>query len=129
MLYILVFLSFFLPVLFWYKTFLPSKTSTFFFIHFSADALSIYVVVCLFGWLVGFHSKDLTWRDVQHVIIRSARPNPNNLFPNDWITNSANLTGMLWKGRYVPSCYVYSWTCELFSVHDFVIKMPTKKHK
>ena len=113
---------FFLPnnLLFSLKS--PFKTSTFFFIHFQQMHLRccsfvfIFLLVCFGHGLFAFHSKNLTWRDVQHVIIRSSRPDPDNLFPNDWITNSAGLTGMFCKGRYVrPSYFVLSFTCKLLT--------------
>ena len=38
-------------------------------------------------------SKNLTWRDVQHIIIRSSRADGRILQAKDWTTNAANLTG------------------------------------
>ncbi|KAJ7328630.1 hypothetical protein OS493_023899 [Desmophyllum pertusum] len=37
-------------------------------------------------------NKNLTWRDVQHIIIRSSRANGRVIQTEDWITNGANLT-------------------------------------
>ncbi|XP_078352676.1 proprotein convertase subtilisin/kexin type 4-like isoform X1 [Oculina patagonica] len=37
-------------------------------------------------------NKKLTWRDVQHIIIRSSRANDRIIQTEDWITNGANLT-------------------------------------
>ena len=36
-------------------------------------------------------SKDLSWRDVQHIIIRTARPDPVYGVGHDWRTNQAGL--------------------------------------
>lgn len=38
-------------------------------------------------------NKDLTWRDMQHIVVRTA--NPLNLVANDWITNGVGRKGKL----------------------------------
>ena len=40
-----------------------------------------------------FYSKDLTWRDVQHIIIRTSSSNPTVLHGGGWKTNGAGLRG------------------------------------
>jgi len=37
-------------------------------------------------------SPDLSWRDVQHIIVRTARPDPVKI--SNWVTNKAGLKGM-----------------------------------
>ena len=41
-------------------------------------------------------SQKLSWRDVQHIIIRSSTADSKILKATDWITNGANLTGSLY---------------------------------
>ena len=36
--------------------------------------------------------QDLSWRDVQHIIVRTARPGPVKI--SNWNTNKAGLKGM-----------------------------------
>lgn len=43
-------------------------------------------------------NKNLTWRDVQHIIIRSSRADPTILDANDRSTNAANLTASNYVG-------------------------------
>ena len=38
-------------------------------------------------------SRDLTWRDVQHIIAWTARPGPVGISQNEWTVNKANLSG------------------------------------
>lgn len=39
------------------------------------------------------NSEDLTWRDVQHVIVQSSRPDKSALKTSDWKINGAGLMG------------------------------------
>lgn len=36
-------------------------------------------------------NKNLTWRDMQHIVVRTARP--NNLIAPDWATNGVGRNG------------------------------------
>ena len=38
-------------------------------------------------------SGDLSWRDVQHIIVRTARPGPVNINDGDWNINKAGFKG------------------------------------
>ena len=38
-------------------------------------------------------SGDLSWRDVQHIIVRTARPGPVNINNGDWNINKAGFKG------------------------------------
>ena len=49
----------------------------------------IYVFVCF--------SPNLTWRDLQHIVVKAARP--ANLRTNDWVTNGVGRKG---KTQMIP---------------------------
>lgn len=40
-------------------------------------------------------SSHLTWRDLQHIVVRTAKP--ANLLARDWITNGVNRNGKLFE--------------------------------
>ncbi|KAM7438593.1 hypothetical protein ABFA07_011908 [Porites harrisoni] len=59
-------------------------------------------------------NKTLSWRDVQHIIIRSSRADSKILQATDWITNGANLTVSNYVGfglmdAYRLVSYARSW--------------------
>jgi len=50
-------------------------------------------------------NKNLTWRDVQHIIIRSSRADSRILQAKDWTTNTANLTASNYVGFGLMDAY------------------------
>ena len=43
--------------------------------------------------VVFVYRPSLSWRDVQHIIVRTARPGPANIGGKRWTTNKAGLKG------------------------------------
>lgn len=69
----------------------------FFFLIFSTSFLNnmIFVLICfffLFFLLLCYVSPLLTWRDVQHIIVKTSRA--GHLSAPDWKTNAAGYNGM-----------------------------------
>ena len=42
-------------------------------------------------------NPSLTWRDMQHIVVETARP--TNLNPDDWVINGVNRKGVLWLSK------------------------------
>ena len=56
--------------------------------------MNLRAKLCSVQFLIVFVlSRDLTWRDVQHIIARTARPGPVRISQNEWTVNKANLSG------------------------------------
>lgn len=52
------------------------------------------------------HSKNLTWRDMQHLVVRSSKP--AHLNTNDWTTNGVGRKG-IGEHRCNPSTWPCGW--------------------
>ena len=52
-------------------------------------------------------NRDLTWRDMQHIVVRTAKP--ANLKAMDWVTNGVGRNGEL--GEISFYIYYYYYTC------------------
>ena len=64
-------------------------------------------------------NKDLTWRDMQHIVVRTAKP--ANLKAPDWVTNGIGRNGNFHKNEHIKKFIIPLKCINLHNIKEILL--------